>query len=119
MNQKQLFQPAEWVIQPRIGSEDHQREILRRVEDRGSAAALVGGKPGGDDAAISRKDRGLGKPSYQPQKKDHGEGGARSKVPGKAREQGADRPRHDADAVDSASIRNGRATLRTASCPST
>src|ERR1700733_11074150 len=93
--------PASGVDNPaQDRGEDHQREILRRVEDRGSPAAFVGGKPGGYDAAISRKDRGLGKSSYQPQKKDHGEGGARGKIAGKAREQGADRPDNDADTVD-------------------
>ncbi len=80
--------------------EDHQREILRGIEDRGSPATLVGGKPGGYDAAISRKDRGLGESSYQPQKKDRGEGGSRGKIAGKAREQSADGPDHDAGAVD-------------------
>ena len=91
--------PPTWIIQPRIGAKIISAKYCEELKDRGGAAALVGGKPGGYDAAISRKDRSLGKTSDQPQKKDHGEG-SRGKVPGKAREQGADGPHHDADAVD-------------------
>src|SRR3984957_7127868 len=87
--------PARQVDNPsQDRGEDHQREILRRVESRGGAAALVGGKPRGNDAAVSRKDRGLSKTRDQPQKKDL------RKQSGDASEQGAEREHHNADAVD-------------------
>src|SRR6201996_9665844 len=51
------------------GTEDHQRKASRRVKGCRGTSTLVGGKPGGNDAAIARENRCLGKPGDQSQNK--------------------------------------------------
>ena len=72
--------------------EDQQREILRRVENCGGSPSLRGGKPGGDDAAVSGEDGRLRKTGEQSQNEDRGECGAGGQVSRESREEGADRP---------------------------
>ncbi len=80
--------------------EDGQRKILRRVEDGRGAAALRGGKPRGDDAAIAGKDRRLRQPGENAQNKDGRESNARAQVAREGGEEREQRPHDDGDAVD-------------------
>src|ERR1700722_20925832 len=85
---------------PQDRSKDHQRKVLRRIEDRGGASSLAGRKPGGYDAAIPGKHGGLGKTCDQPQEENHAKRSTCSQKAGKAGKQRTDRPYDDANAVD-------------------
>ena len=85
---------------PKMGAKTGQREILRGIEDGRSAPALVGGKPGGHDAAVAGKHRRLGQSGENAEQKDGGEDRAGLQVSRPAGEKREDRPENDADAVD-------------------
>src|ERR1700742_4702633 len=56
------------------GRKQHERKILRRIENGRSRAALFRGKPRRDESSVARKGRRQGKTRQEKQREQNGEG---------------------------------------------
>src|ERR1700746_1008051 len=81
-------------------SEYGQGKILGCIKDRRGTPALGGGKPGGHNAPIARKNGGLSKTGKQPENENCRERQGRPKIARECGEKRKERPYDDAEAVD-------------------